>query len=194
MLEYVSRKEVTNMNSDKIEIHGFKCFNKGLITRYGDKMKIGEKYISNDKPVFQHNGFHMCERLEDTLRYFDAFEGEVDICKVIGYPPFHEYFDEYYGYYDMYSCQEIEIKELLTREQIIEEADKMNDMRFRRFLTLYHLNEEELKKFMKKYIDNRYVFSHLICYYYDKNIYKKLSEGLSYETAVKKYTKKLDLK
>ncbi len=182
------------MNQDKMEIHGFKCFNKGLITRYGDHMEIGKKYVSNEKPVFQHNGFHMCERLEDTLRYFDAFEGEVDICKVIGYPPFHEYFDDYYGYYDMYSCQKIELTELLTRKQIIEEADKMNELRFRRFLTLYRLNDEELKKFVKKYMNNRYVLSQLICFYYDKNIYKKISEGENYDNLVKNYIKKLNFK
>ena len=179
------------MNKEVNEIHGFKCFNKGLTTRYNDKLEIGKIYESNGTPIFQHNGFHICERMEDTLRYFDAFDGEVDICRVIGYPPFHDYYDEYYGYYDMYSCQKILLTELLTRDEIIKEADKMNELRFRRFLSLYRLNDDELRMFVKKYKDNQYVLSHLIYFYADKNIYKKISEGESYEKMAKKFVKKL---
>lgn len=182
------------MKTDKKELHGFKCFNKGLTTRYGDKMELGKVYESSEQPIFQHSGFHMCERLEDTLRYFDAFEEEVDICRVIGYPPFHEFFDDYYGYYDMHSCQKIVLTQLLTRDQIIEEANKMNEMRFRRFSSLFHLNNDELKRFVNKYKDNSYVLSNLIFYYDDNNIYKKISEGENYDKIAKKYIKKLNLK
>lgn len=179
------------MGQQTNEIYGFKCFNKGLTTRYGDKLEIGKIYESNGAPIFQHNGFHMCERMEDTLRYFDAFGGDVDICRVIGYPPFHDYYDDYYGYYDMHSCQKIILTELLTRDEIIKEADKMNELRFRRFLSLYHLNDEELKMFVNKYKNNQYVLSHLIFYYFDNNVYKKISEGESYEKLADKYIKRL---
>ena len=43
-------------------------------------------------------------------------------------------------------------------------------------------------------MNNRYVLSQLICFYYDKNIYKKISEGENYDNLVKNYIKKLNFK
>lgn len=68
-------------------ITGYKCFNKDLINRYGMQFEVGKIYSVNGNISFGNNGndFHMCVRLEDTLRYFDSFTQEIDICEVIGY-------------------------------------------------------------------------------------------------------------
>lgn len=102
-------------------IKGYKAFNADLTNRYGIPFEEGKKYSVNGHAVFGNhgNGFHFCERLEDTLRYFDAMDGEVLFAEVVGSGDIVEYSDEYYGYYDMYAATEIEVLRVLTREDII---------------------------------------------------------------------------
>ena len=157
------------MEIHKQKIHGFKCFKKGLETRYGQKMELNKIYTFEGSPIFRSSGYHMCENMEDTFRYFDCFEEEVDVCKVIGYPEYQKYEDEYYGFYDMYSCQGIELVEKLIRKQIIEMADNMCDFRFIRFINLYPLTHEELEYFTNKYKKNEYVLSRILYEYYEKS-------------------------
>ena len=88
-------------------IKGYKCFNKNLINRYGIPFEVGKTYKVDGNISFGNNGngFHMCVNLEDTLRYFDGFNTEIDICEVIGDGNFVLFEDNYYGYYDMYSFE-----------------------------------------------------------------------------------------
>ncbi len=137
----------------KNEIEGYKCFYEGLETKPGIKMEIGKKYNTKEPPKFHSSGFHMCERMEDTLRFFDSFENKIEICKAIGYPEYKKEDDDYYGYYDMYSCQGILLIKKLTRQEIIEMARNMDETRIQRFLQLYNLNPSELEEFIKKYSD-----------------------------------------
>jgi len=144
-----------------MEIIGYKCFNKKLTNRYGMKFKIGKTYTVTGNIKFGNdgNGFHMCKRLEDTLRFFDAKNDEVTICEVIGKGEIVEYFDEYYGYYDMYSARTIEIIKKLTREEIINIMLNTNEERIKRFISLYKLNKEELYLFKTIYKDNDSIIS-----------------------------------
>ena len=77
--------------------YGYKCFDKELINRYGTIFEVGKLYHSDNEIKFGNdgNGFHVCKRLEDTLRYFDAMNGEVDIAKVKCYGNYQKYEDEY---------------------------------------------------------------------------------------------------
>ena len=47
-------------------IKGYKCFNKGLINRYGKKFEVGKIYHQDGDIKFgiNGNGFHMCSNLE----------------------------------------------------------------------------------------------------------------------------------
>ncbi len=75
------------MNFGDNMISGYKCFYEGLVNLYGKKFEVGESYSNNGDVTFGNDGhgFHMCKRLEDTLRFFDTFNKEVDICEVVGY-------------------------------------------------------------------------------------------------------------
>ena len=67
-----------------MEIIGYKCFNKDLLNRYGKKFRLGKIYITEGSIKFGNsgNGFHLCKNMENTFRYFDAMNENVDICKV----------------------------------------------------------------------------------------------------------------
>lgn len=155
-------------------IKGFKCFYSGLTNAFGQKLQLNKKYIYDGKVKFRTSGYHLCTNLEDTLRYFDGVNQNIDICEVIGYPEYIKFEDEYYGYYDMYACQGILLTKTLTRDEIIEKADKMHSLAFKRFSAGYKLNEDELAYFKNKYKNNCDILHHLIYYYEDKDIYNKL--------------------
>lgn len=157
-------------------IIGYKCFDKGLINKYGKKFSVGKIYIMPGAIKFgiNGNGFHMCKRIEDTFRYFECFENEVDVCLVKGSGEVVEYSDDYYGYYDMYSVQKIEILKQLNREEIINEGLNMCDLRVKRFVSTLKLNEEEINLFRETFKDNLSVLD-AIAYYQegDEQAYEK---------------------
>ena len=78
-----------------MEIIGYKCFNKGLLTNNNLKIEINMIYHCNDDISFGKNGFHFCLNLEDTLRYFDAFNESVDITIVKGFGNIISYNETY---------------------------------------------------------------------------------------------------
>lgn len=155
-------------------IKGFKCFCSGLTNAFGQKFHLDKKYVCDGKVKFKSNGYHLCTNLEDTLRYFDGVNKNVDICEVIGFPEYMKYEDDYYGYYDMYACQGILLTKVLTRDEIIKKADKMHALAFKRLAAGYKLTNNELDYFKNKYRKNLDVLYHLIYNYEDKDIYKKL--------------------
>lgn len=136
-----------------MEIYGYKCFNKNLTNRYGMKFEEGRKYKVSGNIKFGNdgNGFHFCKNMEDTFRYFDAMNDEVSVCVVKGSGNIVNYFDDYYGYYDMYSAQEIEIIKKLNREEIINMELNLNETRVKRFVSLYRLNQKEKEMFLNKF-------------------------------------------
>ena len=154
-----------------MSIIGYKAFDKNLVNRYGTKFQVGKIYIAEGIVKFGNNGngFHLCKNMEDTFRYFDAMEKEIDVCKVSGSGDIVEYCDEYYGYYDMYAVSELEILSKLSRKEIIDYALRLNDIRLKRFLSGYKLNDEELELFIKKYKDNISV-KQVIDYYQKKEL------------------------
>ncbi len=147
-------------------VEGFKCFDKGLINRYGTKFEIGKEYHVNGDIQFGNkgNGFHMCKYLEDTFRYFDAFEKEVDVCSCIGWGSIHEIEDTYNGYYNMYACEYIKLIKLLKRKEIIEYMLTKGELRLARFISLYKLTQEEIDKIENKYKNNDYILKRISYY------------------------------
>ncbi len=151
-------------------VEGFKCFDKGLINRYGTKFEIGVSYHANGNIQFGNrgNGFHMCKNMEDTFRYFDADTKEVDVCSCIGWGNIHKIDDEYYGYYDMYSCEYIKLIKLYKRKEIIEHMLKQSDRQVARFISLYKLTIDEIREIEDLYKDNDKIIR-TINYYQRKN-------------------------
>lgn len=159
-----------------MEIKGYKCFNKDLTNRYGTKFSIGKIYVAQGVIKFGNNGngFHICKNIEDTFRYFDTSNKDIRICEVIGSGEMVEYSDEYYGYYNMYSVQKLEILRELAREQIIQEGLKMDEIRAERFVSTLDLNKEEIQLFKDSFKNKDNVLD-AIAYYYegDKTIYSR---------------------
>lgn len=155
-------------------VSGFKCFNKGLINRYGKKFEVGKIYFAEGSIKFgnEGNGFHLCKNLEDTLRYFDAMNDEVSICRVIGSGEIHEWFDEYYEYFDMYVASNLQIIKELSREEIIDIGLNLNNLKVNRFISGYRLNEEEIKMFKDKFKKDQFVQQN-IGYYQEFGFVKK---------------------
>lgn len=155
-------------------IEGYKCFNEGLINQYGIKFEVGKEYHANGDIQFHQNGFHMCQNLEDTLRYFDAINGKVDITKVIGYGQICQYDDEYNGFYDMYAVEYLKIVQVLNHDEVIDYALKLYPERVKRFLSLYKLNSDEIILFKEKFYQDISVLM-TIEYYQENNtkVYQK---------------------
>lgn len=140
-------------------IEAYKCFNDGLVNQYGIKFQIGIVYHATDDIKFQKNGFHMCKNLEDTLRYFDSFNNNIEIAKVCGFGNIDKYEDEYNEFFDMYATEYMIINHVLTREEIVNYTNHISDMALKRFLSLYKLNKCELEYFKEKYKNNYMLMS-----------------------------------
>lgn len=137
-----------------MEIRGYKAFNEDLSNRYGSEFKTGEIYQVSGSISFgvRGNGFHFCKRLEDTLRYFDAMDDNIQIAEVIGRGSIVEYYDDYYGYYDMYVASELEVVKVLSREEIVMPyVFSKNDDRVRRFVSGFRLTFDEKQMFRQVY-------------------------------------------
>lgn len=157
-------------------ILGYKCFNKDLTNRYGQRFEVGKTYHITGNITFGNtgNGFHICSNLEDTLRYFDTFNEEVCICEVKGTGTNIVYNDEYNGYYDMYAVESLTIIRILNREEIINIGLNLNQIRVFRFIQGYKLTKEEINLFKNKFINYSSVLK-AIAYYQegDTNIYNR---------------------
>ena len=95
------------------------------------------------------NGFHMCKNMEDTFRYFDSTN--IAVCEVNGFGKKKLYDDEYYGFYDMYAVEKIEILKLLKRKEILDYMLKLYPERVKRFIQLFKLYDDEIKIFEEKF-------------------------------------------
>ena len=158
-------------------IKGYKAFNKDCTNRYGKVFVEGQTYHTEGELRFGNygNGYHFCERLEDTLRYFPAMEEEIKIAEVTSLEDFIQANDETYGYYDMYAARTLRIDKFLTREEIITMYLDMNvEYQVKRFVASFKLTPEETELFKLKYADN-YRIMQTIAYYQEdnKDVYDK---------------------
>ena len=118
------------------EVKGYKAFNKDSTNRYGKPFTEGETYMVTGDIKFGNdgNGFHMCTSLSDVFRYVNATEEEVLVAKVTGRGKKVCVDDDYYGYYDMYACEEITIDKFLSREEVIEEILNASSYQVKKFI------------------------------------------------------------
>lgn len=126
---------------------GYKGFNKDFTNRYGDKFEVGKVYHADGEIKWGNygNGFHLCMHIEDCFRYVDPDISV--ITEVIGFGKMEEYEDDYYGYYDMYVCENLKIVRVISREEIISMMLNTYDLRKERFIRDFNLTEEELELF-----------------------------------------------
>lgn len=168
-----------------MEIKGYKVFSKDRLNRYGQEYEEGKHYHVDGKIVFGNygNGIHFCKRMEDTFRYVDAVNEQVEVAKVVGSGEIVEFNDEYYGYYDMYAASDLDVIKFLSRKEIIEHFLKQNTLSVRRFVGLFRLTEE-IELFKVIFCDDIDVIK-AIAYYQegDKDVYSR-------QVDVKKYFKK----
>lgn len=158
-----------------MEVIGYKCFNKDLSNRYGRKMEVGKVYTANGPVNFGNygHGFHFCKNIEDTFRYFPTNENEISVCLVKGTGKIVEYEDEYNGYYDMYSAENIEILKQLKRDEIIEIGLSLNPIRVCRFIQCLKLNNDEIELFKDKFLNNFEVIQYINYYQLNnKDVFK----------------------
>ena len=159
-------------------IYGYKCFNEGLVNRYGVSYQVGKIYNceGNVKFGINGNGFHMCLNLEDTLRFFDSFNEKISICEVIGFGEQVLRNDEYNAYYDMYACSGIYIVKEMAREEIITYGLNLSEMRLIRFISSLKLTDLEKETFRNKFSNNELVNKYID--YYQDNIKTAFSRKL----------------
>ncbi len=155
-------------------IKGYKAFDKNMNNRYGQQFEEGKEYSVSGEVVFGNagNGFHFCERLEDTLRYVNAMDEEVVIAEVVGSGEIKEAYDDYNGYYDMYVASNLKVLRVLDREEIIRRYLEVPSYRVERFVKGYRLSGEEILSFKVKYMNDLSVLQ-AIAYYQedDKDAY-----------------------
>lgn len=151
---------------------GYKIFNNDLTNQYGLKFEINKTYTTIGDIVFgvKGNGFHFATNLEDSLRYGNLKEKNINsiISLVEGSGKIIQSNDEYYGYYDLCCASKLKILKILTREEIIEEAKNMLPQRLIRFIQGFALTKEEIEFFKNKNLKNRLIRDY-IEYYQEGN-------------------------
>lgn len=158
------------------EVKGFKAFNIDSTNRYGKSFAEGETYrvIGDIKFGLDGNGFHMCTALSDVFRFVNAKEEDVLVAAVTGRGKFVKRDDNYYGYYDMYSFEEITIDRFLSRSEIIARMLSSNNLEIKKFIMTFKLNDDEKMMFAMKFRNDIEMMKYLLYYQFDcKDIYEK---------------------
>ena len=155
---------------------GYKAFYEGLKNKNGFQFEEGKTYSVEGKIKYGENGngFHFCERIEDTLRYF-CDEENIEFAEVTSLGENIEYQDHYNGFFNMYCTNKLRIDRVLSKEEIIQMflgMESHNNQRLLRFLMLYPLTTEELALFKEKFSNEKEVMD-VIYYYHENNPYKK---------------------
>ncbi len=140
--------------TEEKEVVGYKMFNGDFTNRYGMKYELGQTYYKEGNIRFGlgGNGFHFCRNFEDTFKYYDTSEDFI-LAEVVGSGKLVEYNDEYYEFFQMYASSELKIVRIIDRKEIMEMAKKISYIgyRFKRFIQLYYLTEEEEKELIELY-------------------------------------------
>ena len=149
-----------------MNIHGYKSFALDGTNKYGKIMPVGHYHRDGEiKFGINGNGYHFAKYIEDTLRYSTNGIRNCLVAQVIGSGTILEGEDEYNGYHDLYVASDIEIVKYLEREEIIDIALKLDQVKMKRFIRDFNLTNEEIALFEGKYFD-----VDLVIDYYDRHI------------------------
>lgn len=161
------------------EVKGYKAFNKDATNRYGKPFTEGETYHVDGEIKFGNdgNGFHMCTALSDVFRYVNAVEDDVLVAEVTGRGQMVHFDDNYYGYYDMFACEEITIDKFLSRTEVIDRILNSPVHEVRKFLTTCRLSEEEKVQFARKFRDDIETIKYLLYHHFGcKEVFKEFTD------------------
>ena len=139
------------------KIIGYKSLDENYKEIRGNILEEGKCYHARGEIIYGNggNGYHFAKNLEDTLRFQLKDNDHLtkpNIAKVIGFGNIVNSSDEYYGYYDLYVAENIKILKYLTNDEIINYALNLREDRMLRFVSLYRLNNDEIKLFKNKYL------------------------------------------
>lgn len=153
-------------------MQGYKVLDGEGKTMNGDICKEGTILNIDGEISYRNRGFHFAEHLEDTLRFCNAFLEPVIIVTVTALGDILSYEDSYYGYYGLHVTNKLRIEHVLTREEIISYALKLDDFALGRFLSLYPLTKDEISLFSSR----SFTIQNIIKFYQlgEKDVYKKL--------------------
>lgn len=172
-----------------MEIFGYKSFDSNGTNQAKEKLIVGNKYHCDGDIKYNDNGYHFSTRFEDTIAFSDKIDKDgnsnllhdVIIAEVIGSGIFDEVpygYADYYGYYDMYACSDIEIIRYIPREELIYKALGLSEYRMKRFISNIKLTEDELKLFENIYTEVNMAIDYYHKgnkdTYYNREKYKKL--------------------
>lgn len=143
------------MEKESKDIIAYKVFYNGLINSYGYQFEPLKEYRVEGSIQWGNrgNGFHMCSYPEDCFRYFDKYD-DVVLTRVRGFGKRQCVDDEYFGYYDMYVCEGMEILYVYSREELIEMMLNSYEWSVERFLITCGLSAFEIEMFKEAYKDN----------------------------------------
>lgn len=135
-----------------MEIYGFKAYDENFKDRYGLTYELGKTYHTNGIVKWHNTGFHFCSNPEDTFRYVDAFK-PIHLVEVKGFGDIRKYNDEYYGYYDMYVSENIELIKEVTHEELIERYlnERISDFQIIKVVRDLKLTEEDIRQILQVY-------------------------------------------
>ena len=150
---------------------GFKAFNGDFTNRYGYKFEVGKTYSVKGDIKWGNNGFHMCTNFEDCFKYVNT--NDFILTEVMGFGKLIKYDDEYYGYFDMYVCENIYVIRVISRKEIIEMAKSLYEERLCKFISTFNLTDEEANEIANIFKGKQKVLK-AIDYYHNgnKNAYR----------------------
>lgn len=169
------------MGKDELKhVYGFKAFNEDHTNRYGVLFEAGKTYKTEGTVQFgtkSMGGYHMCQNLEDTLKFFEGLPEDPVVAEVEGFGKIVKYDDETQDYFDMYSVETLKVKRFLSREEmlnlVLSDPD-MYDDRVCRFLQGVRLNPAEIEIFKEQFEDSPRVLKTLAYYQEnDKDVYDR---------------------
>ena len=157
----------------RLFIIGYKAFNSNFTNRSGYKFKVGEIYHVDDAIKWGNNGngFHICTNFEECFRYVDS--NNFILTEVIGFGKILKYDDEYYGYFDMYVCENMRIVRIISRKEIIEMSKTLWEDRFYNFIRTFNLTDDEAKEIEEVSKGKQKILKDIDYYHYgNKNAYR----------------------
>ena len=135
---------------------GFKAFNSDCTNRYGMKFLENIEYSFDGQLQYgsSNNGFHFCENLEDSFRFFNSFEDDIVIGKIIADDKIVSKDDNFYGYYGLCVTNKIKVLKFMSREEVINYGLSLVGERLYRFIRGYKLTAGEIKILQDKFKDD----------------------------------------
>ena len=125
------------------KIKGFKAY-INMMDQFGNKYELDKEYSQSGDIKFGASGYHFCAHIADVFRYYDGHDENINICEVEGSGKINKYDDEYNEYFDMYSCSNLKILKILSRQEIIDESLHENIYQVLRLIQGFKLTDEEL--------------------------------------------------